>query len=97
MIKTTAEIIETLRTKIGEDTSDESLAFLEDVADTLSDLEKKTKDATNWETKFKENDEAWRKKYRDRFFGSETDDDIVDDDKPTPSIVKFDDLFKEEN
>lgn len=96
MIKTTEELLQAIREHIGEDTSDESISFLEDVTDTISDLESKSKDGTNWEQKFKENDEAWRKKYRDRFFSSEGSDDEDGGDSSPKGLVNFTDLFKEE-
>ena len=34
----------------------------------------KTKDSTEWKTKYEENDKAWREKYTNRFFNNEGDD-----------------------
>lgn len=97
MIKPVEELMESLRSKIGEDTSDEALALLEDVSDTLGDLRTKAQDTTNWEQKYQENDSHWRKKYHDRFFSSEaSDEDPLDETEPKASIVKFEDLFTEE-
>ena len=96
-IKSASEIMEQLKTKLGEDTSDETISFVEDVNDTLTDYENKTKNSTDWEQKFKDNDKMWREKYRDRFFNSESDDSEFDD-KPSEDsgkIRNFDDLFKE--
>ena len=98
-VLTKEELLERIKTKIGEDTSDESLSLIEDVSDTIKDMESKSKDSTDWEKKYKENDEMWRKKYRDRFFSAapkDEDDDIdassnLEDQKP----LTFDDLFKE--
>lgn len=88
--------MKSIREKFGEDTSDEALAFIEDVNDTLSDYETRTADTTNWKEKYEQNDADWRKKYRDRFFsgGSETDD-TVDDPEP-PAMKTYEDLFKED-
>ena len=41
MIKTKEELLESIRSKIGEDSSDETIALLEDVTDTFDDLETK--------------------------------------------------------
>lgn len=93
-IKSRDEILASVRERLGEDTSDEALAFVTDVADTLADFEQKASGQTDWEKKYRENDEAWRKKYRDRFF-SDGDDD--DDDVPPPQNNKkltFENLFK---
>lgn len=78
-VKTREEILEELRVRVGEQTDDETIAFLEDVTDTLSDLETKAKgDGTDWKTKYEENDAEWRKKYTERFYSSEPEPDIVD-------------------
>jgi thiamine pyrophosphate-dependent acetolactate synthase large subunit-like protein len=105
MVKTKMEILESLKNKFGDDTGDETISIIEDISDTLDDYEKKTADNTNWETKFKENDEAWRKKYTDRFYSAS--EDAHDDDKvkqleeqageDVEIKTTYEDLFKEED
>lgn len=105
MIKSKAEILESLKAKFGDDTGDDTISIIEDITDTIDDYEKKTADNTNWETKYKENDEAWRKKYTDRFYSAS--DDAHDDDKikqleeqageETETMTTYEDLFKEED
>ena len=98
MIKTKEEILTSIKAKLGEDTSDEALAIIEDVSDTLDDLTAKTTDTTDWKAKFEENDKAWRTKYSERFFKSPADEKEV---PPAPSIeddvedkkYSYDDLF----
>lgn len=81
-VKTREEILEELKVRVGEQTDDETIAFLEDVTDTLSDLETKAKgDGTDWKTKYEENDAAWRKKYTERFYSSDPEPDI---EEPEP-------------
>ena len=97
MIKTKDEILNAIKERFGEDTSDETLSLIEDVSDTLDDYETRTNDNTDWKTKYEENDKTWRERYRDRFFSGETDDndieepDDIDDD--TPDKRTFEDLF----
>lgn len=68
-IKTNEEIMNSVRTLIGEEnTSDEAIAFIEDVQDTLNDYSSQLSETTDWKKKFEENDKEWRKKYTDRFF-----------------------------
>jgi hypothetical protein len=92
-------LLNAVKSKFGEDTSDETLKLIEDISDTVEDYEKKTTDTTEWEKKYKENDEAWRKKYRDRFFNTE----VKDEEFPTPEekpdenkTYTYEELFKEE-
>lgn len=83
------ELITKIKTKIGEDTSDESIELLEDVTDTFN----ANKDGEDWKTKYEENDKEWRKKYIDRFSGS-GDDDLEEEEEEKTT---FEDLFKEED
>ena len=48
-VRTNEEIMETLRTRVGEDTSDDALSFIEDVQDTLNSLS--NNDNENWKQK----------------------------------------------
>lgn len=95
-VKTREEILETIRTRVGDRTDDETISFLEDVTDTLTDLETRANgDGENWEQRYKDNDAEWRKKYKERFFSSEPDEpkepkQEEEEEKPKT----FEDLFK---
>ena len=96
MIKTKSELLDSIKAKLGEDTSDEAIALVEDINDTFDDFESKTKDSTSWKQKYEENDAQWRQKYKDRFFsGGSTDDDDIggDEDEPPKKPLSFEDLF----
>lgn len=97
-VKTREEIMEAIRKRIGEDTSDEAISLLEDVTDTFTDYEAKVADKTDWKAKYDEMDASWRKKYMDRFSGKtgeevkdEQEEQIKDDSEPRT----FDELFTE--
>lgn len=97
-VRTRDEIVEAVRTRIGEDTSDEAISLLEDVTDTLTDYETRVADKTDWKAKYDEMDASWRKKYMDRFSGTtgeevkeEQEEQIKDDSEPRT----FDELFTE--
>lgn len=97
-VKTRDEIMEAVRKRIGEDTSDEAISLLEDVTDTFADYETRVADKTDWKTKYDEMDASWRKKYMDRFSGKtgeevkeEQEEQIKDDSEPRT----FDELFTE--
>lgn len=97
-VKTRDEIMEAIRKRIGEDTSDEAISLLEDVTDTFADYETRVVDKTDWKTKYDEMDASWRKKYMDRFSGKtgeevkdEQEEQIKDDSEPRT----FDELFTE--
>lgn len=96
-----------IKERVGEDSSDEALKFLEDMTDTFNDLHTRAttqnkKTDEDWKKEIEEVENKWRTKYRDRFFSGSNNDDDVDDmvmpevKKPTPEeSVTFDDLFTE--
>lgn len=70
-VKTREEILAEIKDRIGEQTDDETITFIEDITDTLSDLETKAQgDGTDWKAKYEENDAEWRRKYTERFYSS---------------------------
>lgn len=97
-VKSKTEILDAIKEKFGDDTSDSTLSFLEDVSDTFEDLESKSKDSTDWKAKYEENDKTWRQKYHDRFFnnGDNDNDNDNDDNDEGDAPKSFDDLFKTE-
>ena len=97
-VKTREEILESFKTRLGENPDDESISFLEDVTDTLDDFEKRANgDGTDWKSKYEENDANWRKKYTERFFSDEPEPNPKPEPKPEPNNTPrtFSDLFKE--
>lgn len=87
---------------VGENADDNVLALLEDIADTYADFEAKLGDGTDWKTKYEENDNEWRKKYKERFMGGGSNEyeDVV---KNEPDVIDeseepktFEDLFEVE-
>lgn len=94
-VRTREEILESVRTMVGENTDDNSLGFLEDITDTLDDYETRVKgDGIDWKQKYEENDANWRKTYKERFFGKEEDTPPVDEPEDVPEEkTRFEDLF----
>ena len=95
-VKPLAEILSSVNTIIGENTSDEALTLIEDITDTFN--AKAENDNIDWQRKYEENDAAWRNRYKERFLSGDTSLDNDVDDKPSdPEIktYKFEDLFKE--
>ena len=91
-VRTTDEILESIKTRVGDSTEDADLEFLEDVTDTLSDLRSKSEGQEDWKTKYEENDKQWREKYRDRFFEKKEELEEKKEEPETPKT--FEDLFK---
>ena len=91
-IKTIEELMDAVRERVGEDTSDEAIAFVEDVSDTLTSLS----NAEDWKKKYEDNDAEWRKRYQDRFFNPDKPNDHEPVPDPEPKKLTFDELFKED-
>lgn len=105
------EILEKVKTLLPDSTTDDALSLFEDITDTFNSIssasaadQKDSKDEVDWQKKYEENDKAWREKYRERFFNTETDDDPAEPD-PQDSTnlgeapekkLSYKDLFKEE-
>lgn len=86
-------IMDVVKKHIGNDTSDESIAILEDVTDTLNDMQKT--DDNDWKTKYEENDKQWREKYMARFYDSESEKQAEIQEKQNKPVKReFADLFK---
>lgn len=101
-VRTRDEILAAIRSRLGDDTSDDALTIIEDIDDTFKDYETRT--GEDWKTKYEELDAQWRKRYRDRFFqkadnGETTPDDVKDDNeediKEESEVKDFDELFTE--
>ena len=94
-IRTKEELITAITTQLGDNNSDEAIAIIEDVTDTLNELENKSNgDGTDWKAKYEQNDKAWRDKYISRFSKGGTGND---DELPKPDSKKdysYDNLFK---
>ena len=96
-VKTKDELLEIIKGRIGDDTSDETISFIEDITDTLSDYEEKVKNSNteDWKTKYEENDKMWREKYRERFFSKEVEKEDEDFSEDEVKSLSYDDLFEE--
>lgn len=88
-----------LNDHIGTDSSDESIALLEDMTDTYNDMEKRANgDGTDWKQKYDELDKSWRNKYTKRFFSTggranQLEPDPEPEEKKTAANITIDDLF----
>lgn len=94
MVKSKDELLADIKTRLGDDTSDEAIALVENISDTIANLESKATDTTDWKAKYEENDNAWRTKYRERFFNAEAQQEDDEEFQETETPKTFDDLFK---
>lgn len=98
-VRTRDEILAAVRSRLGDDTSDDALTIIEDIDDTFKDYEARFEE--DWKSKYDELDSQWRKRYRDRFFqkadNEETtsEDDNEEDLKEESEVKDFDEIFTE--
>lgn len=85
------DLIAKLTGNFGEDLSDDNLALLEDVSDTLDSFG----DTEDWKSKYEENDASWRKRYKERFEGKASAPEPEVETYETPKT--FNDLFTVES
>ena len=95
-ILTREQLTERMRSVFGDDTSDETLNFIGDITDTVTDYETRIQENADFKKKFEDNDKEWRKKFKERFFsGVETP---PEPSEPTPkNKITFEELFTERN
>ena len=97
MIQTKDEILASIHSKLGDDTSDEAIKIIEDISDTFDDLTARVNEAGDWKAKYEENDKNWRDKYQTRFFTPSDDDplekEFEKEEPDTPKVMRFEDLF----
>ena len=91
-----------LQERLGNDTTDEGISFLEDMTDTYNYMESSSKgDGIDWEKKYRELDESWKKRYRHRFFSGgdrgvpESVATVDETEEYNPDEITVEDLFSE--
>lgn len=87
------ELIEKVKTYVGDRTDDETIEIIEDISDSI-DLS----DADEWKQKYEENDKMWRDKYISRFLEKKEDDPDTptEHEEEEKEYNSFEDLFEEE-
>lgn len=97
MVKTKEEMLAEIKAYIGDRTDDETLSLVENVTDTLSDMEKNG----NAEARVKEVEDMWRTKYMERFFDGGKEEKTTEDkedeeaEEDRSEEIKIEDLYTE--
>lgn len=107
---TKEELIERFKNYAGEDvTSDAAIELLEDISDSVEvekEGEEEGEGGEDWEAKYKELDESWRKKYAERFSEpgdrekepeeeKEEEEETEETEEERAENVTYEDLFEE--
>lgn len=97
MVKTKDEIMEEIRTYIGERSDDQTIALIENISDTIDDYAAHG----DYDTKLMAVEAEWRRKYIDRFMnGGENKNEVKvekteDEEKEKAEEIKIEDLYTE--
>ena len=91
MKRTKEELLQSLKGFIGEDESENAIAFLEDFSDSFTDNSEELVEVTNKYNSLK-------KRYKERFFGEgdEGEKFAEDENEDKEKEIKIKDLFTEE-
>ena len=91
MKRTKDELLKSLKEIIGEDESENTIAFLEDFSDSFADNSEELVEVTNKYNSLK-------KRYKERFFGEGDDGEKFseDENEEEKKEIKIKDLFTEE-
>ena len=91
MKRTKEELLQSLRGFIGEDESENAIAFLEDFSDSFTDNSEELVEVTNKYNSLK-------KRYKERFFGEGDEGEKLAEDEfeDEKTEIKIKDLFTEE-
>lgn len=104
MVLKSDEAMAQLKKLVGDDTSEDTISFIENISDTLTSLESKANNNSDMipKSELDRVNEEWAKKYRDRFFEgttpqpnpqpNENENNNENDNEP----LLFENLFKEE-
>lgn len=99
MVLKREDFMSAIKGKIGDDTSDEAIEFLENVTDTINDYETRVNgDGKDWKAEAEKIDREWREKYIARFnepvknTGEDNKEDVEE-----KKISTYEDLFKTED
>jgi hypothetical protein len=91
------EFLARVQARVGDDSSNDALTFIEDMTDTIESLQ--ANNGEDWKARYEQNDADWRKKYKERFFSPQTTGEGIKKDQTenvqTDGEIKtFADLFK---
>lgn len=94
------ELLEKVKTYVGDRADDETLEIIEDISDSFESSESAEKIEevkTEYESKLANLENEWREKYKARFFSEKDDTENEEDESDTSDEEKteYSDLFDE--
>lgn len=94
MVRTIQDLMNEANAILGENSSDDALGFIGNLSDTLNSFSNSEDRIKALEQEKTDIDNAWRKKYRERFFSPKHDDEDDPEPEDKPALkTKFEELF----
>lgn len=101
-VLTKDDFIARVKGRLGEELTDDDIAFLEDMTDTYEDLEGRVGD--DWKSKYDSLDREWRAKYVERFnsgsgisYVEDSVGEVTDDEPEDVYATTYEELFEEKS
>lgn len=95
--RTDSELLQAIGDALPDATTDEAIALLTDVRDTLSGNANSAQIERDYQQKIEELDSSWRKKFKETFYAPVNESRGGNDEEKEKPKTRYEDLFKEGN
>lgn len=95
--RTDSELLQAIGDALPDATTDEAIALLTDVRDTLSGNANSAQIERDYQQRIDELDSSWRKKFKETFYAPVDESRRKKDEEKITPKTRYEDLFKEEN
>lgn len=95
--RTDSELLKAIGDALPDATTDEAIALLTDVRDTLSGNASSAQIERDYQQRIDELDSSWRKKFKETFYAPVDESCRKKDEEKAPPKTRYEDLFKEES
>ena len=96
-MRTDSELLKAIGEALPDATTDEAIALLTDVRDTLSGNANSAQIEREYHQKIEELDSSWRKKFKETFYAPVNESRGGKDEEKEKPKTRYEDLFKEGN
>lgn len=96
-MRTDSELLKAIGEALPDATTDEAIALLTDVRDTLSGNANSAQIELEYQQKIEELDSSWRKKFKETFYAPVNESSGGKDEEKEKPKTRYEDLFKEGN
>lgn len=95
--RTDSELLQAIGDALPDATTDEAIALLTDVRDTLSGNANSAQIERDYQQRIDELDSSWRKKFKETFYAPVAESRGGKGEEKDKPKTRYEDLFKEEN